>query len=62
LKEAGGGCHIGETCLNDGWLPEHLEYDSVQSGSVTYPISDQVVDVAYINLNSAGTGPFMVFF
>lgn len=62
LKEAGGGCHIGEECLNDGWLPEHLEYDSVQSGTLTYPMSEQVVDVAYTNLRSQGNGPFLVYF
>lgn len=63
LREAGGGCHIGEECLNDGWLPEKLEYDSVQTGTLTYPMSEQVVDVAYMNLNAAnGVGPFTVFF
>jgi hypothetical protein len=62
LKQAGGGCHIGEECLNDGWLPENMEFDQVKTGELTYPMSEQVVDVTYINLNKQGSGPFMVFF
>jgi hypothetical protein len=51
-----------EDCLNSQFLPEHLVFDDVIKGNLTYPVSVNTVDVAYLDLKNNGNGPFMFFF
>jgi hypothetical protein len=43
-------------------MPEHLTFDEVKNGTLNYPVSETTTDVAYINLDSSGEGPFFFFF
>lgn len=51
-----------EDCLDSQFLPEHLAFDEVKQGNLTYAVSANTVDVAYLDLKSNGEGPFMFFF
>lgn len=51
-----------EDCLDSEYLPEHIAFDEVKHGNLTYPASANTVDVAYLDLKSNGEGPFMFFF
>ena len=53
---------FGEECLDTHYVPEHLVFDTPSSGKLSYPVSESVVDVAYIDLKSDGEGPFMFYF
>jgi hypothetical protein len=50
-----------EDCLDSEFLPEHIAFDEVKSGHLSYPVSQNTVDVAYLDLKSNGEGPFMFF-
>jgi len=53
---------FGEECLDTHFVPEHMEFDKPKSGKLSYPVSESVVDVAYIDLKSDGEGPFLFYF
>lgn len=54
--------HLGDECPRDQFIPEHLVYDEVKNGSLAYPLRENTVDVAYIDLKADGEGPFLFFF
>jgi hypothetical protein len=56
------GFSIDDTCLDTNYLPEHLKFDEALAGTVAYPITQNVVDVAYIDLKGDGEGPFLFSF
>jgi hypothetical protein len=62
LKSQNVGVHVGEECLNAGWLPEKMKIDEVVNGKLVYPFSETVVDVTYMNLRDEGSGSHLVFF
>jgi len=53
---------MGVECLDTQYVPEHLKFDERISGSLTYPVSESTVDVAYLDLKGDGEGPFLFFF
>ena len=61
-KSKAGGFHIGEDCLNAQYSQERLVFDSVQHGKLSYPTSENVADVSYIDLKKDGEGPFLFFY
>ena len=54
--------HLGDECPNSFYIPQDLKYDSVQKGKLSYPLRDNTVDVAYLDLKNDGEGPFLFFF
>lgn len=56
------GYPLDETCLDNQFLPEHMAFDEVKEGKLTYSASTSMVDVAYLDLKANGEGPFVFFF
>jgi len=53
---------ITETCQQSHYIPEHLKFDEVKTGKLSYPLQENTVDVAYLDLKNDGEGPFLFFF
>ena len=51
-----------QSCENSQFMPEHLTFDEVKNGTVNYSVRETTTDVAYINLDNSGEGPFFFFF
>ena len=48
--------------MNTEYIPEHLKFDEVTRGKLTYPVSESTIDVAYLDLKGNGEGPFIFHF
>lgn len=53
---------ITDTCRQSHYIPEHLKFDEVKGGRLSYPLQENTVDVAYLDLKNDGEGPFLFFF
>ena len=53
---------LDANCYESQYIPEHLKFDELHEGRLAYPISENTVDVAYIDLKADGEGPFLFFF
>jgi hypothetical protein len=51
-----------EGCADSQYMPEHLAFDEVKGGTLSYPVTEGTTDVAYIDLAGSGEGPFVFFF
>jgi len=54
--------YIGAECDRTQFIPEHLTFDEIKEGKLSYPVSENTVDVAYLDLKQSGSGPFLFFF
>lgn len=62
LVEHRKGYALDEICMDTHFLPEKMLFDEVKSSTMKYHASQSVVDVAYVNLQGDGEGPFIFYF
>jgi len=43
-------------------MQEHLKFDEVTEGRLSYPLTENTADVAYLDLKNDGEGPFLFYF
>jgi len=53
---------LDEDCLDSQYVPEHLVFDEHKRGRLSYPLTENTVDVAYLDLKNDGEGPFLFDF
>jgi hypothetical protein len=53
---------LDEDCLDSQYVPEHLIFDEHHEGRLSYPLTENTVDVAYLDLKNDGEGPFLFDF
>ena len=61
IKESGKH-PMNVECQNNEYMIEHLKFDELTKGKLTYPVSESTIDVGYINLKDDGEGPFIIQF